>query len=91
MFPSNTSGIYCPGCQPGDFQQQHICGFGSTGTAPQTIVWPWLTQPEPPRPCDHCFCLKLKAGYHDVGKPYNRHYLKRHMVCCMCETRRLKA
>ncbi len=22
----NTSGLFCPGCQPGDFPQHHICG-----------------------------------------------------------------
>lgn len=26
----NTAGIYCPGCQPGDFAQPHICVAGQS-------------------------------------------------------------
>ena len=77
----------------------HIClkGFDlNTRPSPTATI---LTTPEPVKAgCDHCWCLKQKAGWHDVPNPTPdwpgrtiTRYLKRHQVCCNCGNRRLRA
>lgn len=39
-FPSNVTGVYCPGCGPNDFPVPHICG------APNQLPTSW-TVPVP--------------------------------------------
>jgi hypothetical protein len=93
MFPSNTAGLYCPGCQPGDFAVPHICGLGLADTNVPVSPCPYCggyyvgghicpvgVPMVPPRPCEHCFCA-------DAGTYYD----KPHEQCCMCYTRRVKA
>lgn len=93
-FSPNVNNVYCPGCAPGDFAQPHICGINPR-PSPTITAWPG---PAPAAlACDHCYCLKQKAGWHNVPAPTvyfpsntQRVYLKPHQVCCMCGGKRLK-
>lgn len=55
-----------------------------------------LPNPEPPRAtCDHCFCLKQKAGDYRVPSPtshfgHETYRLEAHLLCCNCGNRRVK-
>lgn len=119
MWPSNVTGVLCPGCQPNDFPVPHICGGGSDRALtsgwcplcdthwdgyhvcsqpftvlPRPAPTATIFSPAPASPCDHCFCLKQKAGWYDVKNPVSgyadRHHLKPHHRCCMCGSRRVK-
>lgn len=94
VFPSNVTYVYCAACAPGGLGLPHVCGFGQSVSAGKT--WP-VVHPTPPMPCDHCFCLKQKAGWYDVPAPTStwpygtkRQHLKPHLICCHCGGKRLK-
>lgn len=45
--------------------------------------------------CDHCWCLRQKAGWYDVPSPTTyfgkeSQRLKAHKVCCNCGNRRVR-
>lgn len=72
----------------------HVCWQPSwVGT---TTTMPTIKTSTGASACDHCFCLKQKAGWYDIQDPTStygytqRHHLKPHQICCNCGNRQVK-
>lgn len=99
----NITGGYCAICGQ-SWTGMHYCPKLNTTRAAETMPTPFITTTTASTSaasCDHCWCLKQKAGWHEVPDPARiaagwigpatvRQHLKPHQVCCNCGNRRLK-